>query len=298
MFRNLKSGLNNLLGKITKKKLSPEEIDSFFDDLQLILLENDVAYEVTERIREMLKTRLSDMEVPRFDDAGKFVKEALYNVLDEILSEAGSLDFMKHVKSSGVKPYKVMFLGVNGVGKTTTIAKMAYLFKNKGFKVLLACADTFRAGAIEQLQIHASKVGVPVISQEYGADPAAVAFDAVEHARSKGFDIVFIDTAGRQHSNVNLMEELRKIARVIEPDFNILVVDSLAGNDALTQAIEFNSSVGVDGVIFTKVDADVKGGAILSVAASIKKPILYIGVGQGYGDLKTFDKEEYLKNIL
>ena len=298
MFRNLRSGLNNLLGRITRKRLSPKEIDIFFDDLQLILLENDVAYEVTEKIRLLLKDYLKDIEVSRFGDSGKLVRDALYNILDSLLSEAGSLDFLKYVMTSSKRPFTVLFLGVNGVGKTTTIAKMAFQFRRRGFKVLLACADTFRAGAIEQLRIHASKVGVPMVSQKYGSDPAAVAYDAVEHAVTKGFDTVFIDTAGRQHSNVNLMEELKKISKVVEPDFKVLVVDALAGNDAYVQAVEFDGSVGVDGVIFTKVDADAKGGAILSVATSIKKPILYLGVGQGYGDLKTFDKDEYLKSIL
>ena len=160
MFKNLKSGLNNLLGRITRKRLSPEEIDSFFDDLQLILLENDVAYDVTERIREMLKERLKDVEIPRFGDAGKVVREALYSVLGMILSEAGSLDLLEYVESIDKKPFTVLFLGVNGVGKTTTIAKLSYLFKNKGFKVILACADTFRAGAIEQLKIHLSLIHI------------------------------------------------------------------------------------------------------------------------------------------
>ena len=262
------------------------------------MLENDVAYEVTEYIGDALKRSLENIEISRFSDTSSLVKNTLYKVLSDILSIADSMDFLSYLIHSSKRPFSIMFLGVNGVGKTTTIAKIAYLLKRSKFKVILACADTFRAGAIEQLAIHAKKIGVPLVSQTYGADPAAVAFDAIEHAKAKGFDMVLIDTAGRQHSNVNLMEELKKISRVIEPDFNILVVDALSGNDAFNQAIEFSDKIGVDGIIFTKVDADAKGGAIISVVSTIKKPVLYLGVGQEYSDLKRFDKEEFLNQLL
>ena len=298
MFRNLRSGLSKVVSKISKKKLRAEEIEDFFSDLQLILLENDVAYEVTEYIEIELKKSLENIEVSRFDDISILIKRTLYQILNNMLSAVDSIDFISYLKQHSKKPFSVIFLGVNGVGKTTTIAKMTYLLKKNKFKVVLACADTFRAGAIEQLKIHAKKIGVPMIFQRYGADPAAVAFDAVEHARTKGFDVVFIDTAGRQHSNVNLMEELKKISRVVEPDFKILIVDALSGNDAYNQAVEFNDKIGVDGVVFTKVDADAKGGAIISVVSATKKPVLYLGVGQSYDDLKRFDKEKFLNQIL
>ena len=188
-----------------------------------------------------------------------------------------------------------MFVGVNGVGKTTTLAKVAYRFKKNGFHPLLVCSDTFRAGAIEQLKIHADRLNLPFFSTDYGHDPAAVAYDAVAYAQARKYDVVLIDTAGRQYSNVNLMNELRKIARVNNPDNITLVLDALTGFDAYVQAKEFHDTVGFDTLIFTKVDADVKGGAILTVTHEFRKPVLYLGVGQSYEDLKLFKSDEIIK---
>jgi len=192
----------------------------------------------------------------------------------------------------------VMFVGVNGVGKTTTIAKIAHLLKKRGYKVVLACSDTHRAGAEEQLEKFASMLGLRMIKHPYGSDPAAVAFDAINYAKANDLDCVLIDTAGRMHSRKNLMEELRKIARVGEPDLVVFVGDSLTGNDAVNQAAEFSRYLRVDGVVLTKMDADAKGGAVLSVKYALNKPIYFVGVGQGLDDLVAFDAKWYVEHVL
>ena len=204
---------------------------------------------------------------------------------------------MKSIRR-GNRPFKILFVGINGTGKSLTIAKITRLLKASGFSVVLACSDTFRAGAIEQLAIHADRIGVKAVKQQYGADPAAVAYDTIEHAKARGLDVVIIDTAGRQHTNYNLMKELNKVKRVVEPDLTILVVDSLTGNDALVQAKAFQEHIGFDGVVLTKMDADAKGGAAISIVHQTKKPILFIGTGQGYRDLERFDGDGYVKTLL
>ena len=191
-----------------------------------------------------------------------------------------------------------MFVGINGTGKTTTIAKVAKFFQDKGYSVVLAGADTYRAGSIEQLEEHGKRLGIRVIKSTYGGDPAAVAYDAVSHAKAHGINIVLIDTAGRMQTNQNLMNELIKVKRVVKPDFTIFTVDSLIGNDAVMQAEEFNKAVGIDATILTKVDADVKGGSALSVTFVTQKPILFIGVGQSYKDLELFNPDKFVNMVL
>jgi fused signal recognition particle receptor len=190
------------------------------------------------------------------------------------------------------------FLGVNGTGKTTTIAKIAHYLKKNNISSVAAAADTFRAGALEQISIHMQNIGIRVIKHAYKSDPASVAFDAIQHAKAKNVDVVLIDTAGRQVSNKNLMSEMQKIVKVAEPDLILFIGDSLAGNDALTQAKEFNKSVGIDANILTKFDADAKGGAALSISYETKKPILFVGIGQGYDDLEPFNIQLFISNIL
>jgi fused signal recognition particle receptor len=192
----------------------------------------------------------------------------------------------------------MVFLGFNGSGKTTTIARIGYLLKKNGLSCVFAAADSWRAAAIEQLEEHGSKLGIEVIKHKYGADPAAVIFDAVKHARAKDMDVVLADTAGRSHSNVNLMDELKKIIRVNKPDLKILVLDALAGNDIYDQCKLFNDAVGVDALIITKADVYEKGGATLSASFTIKKPILYIGVGQEYENLERFDPDKMVEKLL
>ena len=196
------------------------------------------------------------------------------------------------------KPTSILFVGVNGTGKTTTLAKMAHRFINEGYTVVAAAGDTFRAGSIEQLEKHAERLGIRVIKQDYGADAAAIAFDAIQHANARHLDVVLIDSAGRMQTNKNLLEEMRKIVRVAEPDIKIFVGDALAGNDALTQARKFNEAIEIDGAILTKVDADPSGGAALSVAFVTGKPVVFVGVGQEYPDLQQFDPEWFAKKIV
>ncbi|MEM0056964.1 MAG: signal recognition particle-docking protein FtsY [Candidatus Geothermarchaeota archaeon] len=295
----LKNAFREFLNKLITKRLGDKEVTKLAEDLMYTLIQADVGYEVAEYICNRLQKELEGHVLRRFkDDPLEVSKKVLKSLIDESFKDADKMDLIEVLKSSAVRPFKILFLGVNGVGKTTTIAKLAYLLKNNGFKVLLSCADTFRAGAIEQLKFHAAKIGVPIITHTYGADPTAVAYDAVEYAKAKGYDIVMIDTAGRQHTNVPLVEEMKKLVRVIKPDMKVLVIDALTGNDAITQAKEFDASIGVDGVIFTKVDADARGGTLLSVAHVLKKPILYIGVGQRYEDLRRFNKDEFIRLIV
>ena len=196
------------------------------------------------------------------------------------------------------KPYVILFVGVNGAGKTTTLAKLIHFFLKNGLKVTVSASDTFRAASIEQLEIHTKNLGVEIIKHNYGADPAAVAFDAIKHAKSENTDLVLIDTAGRSDINKNLIDELKKVKRVSKPDLTIFVGDALTGNDAVNQARIFDTEVGIDATILSKADVDKKGGAVLSISYITKKPILFLGTGQGYDDLIPFDKEKTANFLL
>ncbi|MFC1698313.1 signal recognition particle-docking protein FtsY, partial [Nanoarchaeota archaeon] len=195
------------------------------------------------------------------------------------------------------KPFVICFVGVNGSGKTTSIAKFAHMLKENNFKSTIAASDTFRAAAIQQLEEHGKNLGIKVIKHDYGSDAAAVAFDAVKYAEAKELDVVLIDTAGRLHSNVNLMDEMKKIVRVAQPDFKIFVGESITGNDCVEQAKKFNEASELNGIILSKADIDEKGGAAISISYVTGKPILYLGVGQEYGDLEPFDKDKLLESI-
>jgi len=190
-----------------------------------------------------------------------------------------------------------MFVGVNGTGKTTAIARIVHRLKGMKKSSVIAASDTFRAGAIEQLEKHATRLGVKLIKHQAGSDPAAIAYDAIEHAKARKKDVVLIDTAGRMQTNVNLMDEMKKIKRVAKPDMIIFVGDSLAGNDAIEQAIKFNDAVQIDAAILTKIDADAKGGAALSIAHAVGKPILFVGIGQEYDDLVPFNPEWMVQRL-
>jgi fused signal recognition particle receptor len=196
------------------------------------------------------------------------------------------------------RPYVIMFVGINGTGKTTCIAKITRILQKNSLSVLLASGDTYRAGAIEQLEEHSRRLNVKVIKHQYGSDAAAVGYDAVQHAKARGIDAVLIDTAGRMQTNRNLMDELTKIKRVVQPDLTLMILDSLIGNDATEQALSFNKAVGFDAVILTKVDADAKGGSSLSVSYLTGKPVIYVGVGQGYDDLQSFDAGWFAEKLL
>jgi len=226
----------------------------------------------------------------------KGVEAALRDAITKALS-VPPIDFFQLVEK-GPRPFVVMFVGVNGTGKTTTIAKLAYHLQKKGYTTVVAAADTFRAGAIEQLEKHAEKVGFKLIKHSPGADPAAVAFDAVEHAQARGRDVVLIDTAGRMQTNQNLMDQMKKIKRVAKPNLTLYIGDALAGNDAIEQAKQFHEAVGIDGIVLTKIDADAKGGAALSMAKTIGKPVVFVNLGQEYEDIRPFDTKWMVDRIL
>jgi len=300
VFEKLRKGLSSAVNKIVVTELKAEKLRPILDDFRLNLIENDVAVPVAYHITEELEKRLDGVEVKRLGDRKELVKDTLHEILIEILTTKEEINLVENVeqKRQMKEPYTILFVGINGTGKTTSIAKVAQFLMKKGYSVVLSCSDTYRAGSIEQLEEHSRKLGVRMIKHEYGADPAAVAYDAISHAQSRGINVVLIDTAGRIQTDRNLMSELSKIKRVVNPDLTVLVVDALIGNDAVMQAEEFHNSVGIDGTILTKVDADVKGGASLSVAHVTGKPIIFIGVGQNYGDLEAFEPEQFTQMIL
>lgn len=262
-----------------------KNLDDILWELELALLEGDVAKPVAEKICQDLK-----------ESNEKDLRVALRKSLLKILS-VPSFDLVEKAKNAD-KPFKILFLGPNGAGKTLTLAKIAYLFKQNGMTSIFAASDTFRAASIEQLEEHGRRLGVKVIKHSYGADPAAVAFDAVKSAKARGIDCVLIDTAGRQETNRNLIEELKKINRVVQPDLRIYVDEALAGNVLPERALAFKEAVGLDGVILTKMDADVKGGGAISISYVTGVPVLYLGTGQNYEDLKKFDPDEVVSKIL
>lgn len=300
MFEKLKSGFKGLVTKVTTIELKPENLQPILSDFKMNLAENDVAFPVADRICDELEKRLMGVQVKRLDDRKKIVEENLRQVLLEVMLTNTKIDLLSKVKEKSQKnePYVVLFVGINGTGKTTTIAKVAQFLRNKSYSVVLAGSDTYRAGSIEQLEEHARRLGMRLIKHSYGADPAAVAYDAISHAQAHGINVVLIDTAGRMQTNQNLMNELAKVKRVVRPDLTVLTLDSLIGNDAVMQAEEFHKSIGVDATILTKVDADVKGGSALSVTYVTQKPILFIGVGQTYKDLELFNPEKFVNMIL
>jgi len=274
--------------------LSDEKLDDLLWDLEVGLLESDVAYSVIDSIKKDIKEELKNISINK-REISETIENVLKNAISHVL-KSNELDFLEFIKKKD-KPVVIMFIGVNGSGKTLSIGKIATMLKNKGISCVMAAGDTFRAGAIEQLSIHAENVGCKIIKHGAGADPAAVAFDAIEHAKAKHKDVVLLDTAGRVQTNINLMDEMAKIKRVAKPDLIIFVGDALSGNDAVEQAKRFNEIVGIDGVILTKVDTDAKGGSALSVAYTIGKPLLFVGIGQGYEDQIPFESEWMLGNI-
>jgi len=278
---------------ISKKELSEKQFDDLFFELEVVLMENNVAVEVIEKIKQDLKQELVEKPILR-----RKVKDIIIETLKKSLDELFDVDKINLVeKAKEKKPFIICFVGINGSGKTTTIAKICKLLQKNNLSCVLAAADTFRAASIEQLQIHADKLGVRMIKHDYGSDSAAVAYDAIKYAQAKKKDVVLIDTAGRLHSNVNLMDEVKKLVRVAKPDLTLFVGESITGNDCVEQAKKFNEIIGIDGIILTKSDVDEKGGAAISVSYVTKKPILYLGTGQEYDDLKEFDPELIISGI-
>jgi fused signal recognition particle receptor len=300
MFDRLKQAFASVTSAVREKELSDAQLDQIVFDFQLSLTESDVAQSVAEALTTEVQKSLAGVRVDRSADPSEVVGERLAQVLKAAFVKAGTVDLLENIgeKRKTGEPYSILFLGINGTGKTTTVAKVANLLKKNGLSVVCAAGDTHRPGAIEQLTEHADRLSVKVVSQRYGADPAAVGRDGVLYAKSHHTDCLLIDSAGRMQTNQNLMEEMSKIVRVVKPDFRIFVADALTGNDAVSQAELFNQHVGFDGAILTKADADVRGGAALSIVYSTGKPVLYLGVGQGYGDLQPFDSQKFLDSLL
>ncbi len=275
--------------------IDEKDVDSIYLGIKSALLENNAAISVLDKIHEDLKIELIGKSVSMLNSR-KQVEEAVRNSIKDILIDYDIEEFISKVKSK--KPFVILIIGVNGAGKTTTIAKLCNFFIEKKIKPVIAAADTFRAASIEQIEVHAKRLRVEVVKHTYGADPAAVAFDAVKHAVSDKDDVVLIDTAGRSDINKNLIEELKKVKRVSKPDMTIFIGDALTGNDVVKQAEIFDKEIGIDFNILSKADVDKKGGAVLSISYVTKKPILFLGTGQEYKDLIPFDKVRTAEFIL
>ena len=300
MFDRLRAQFSNLYDRIAKSELKGKDLDNILDEFQLSLIENDVAVTAADFISNELREKLKDVQFARFTDQRARVKVILQDVLLSLLQRAGQLDIFALIdkKKSVGEPAVLVFIGINGTGKTTSIAKLAHVLQKRGRTVILAASDTYRSGSIEQLEEHARRIGVRVIKHQYGADPAAVAFDAVNYAKAHRINAVLIDTAGRMQNNKNLLEEMRKIVRVTGPDLTILVVDALTGNDAVEQGKVFSEAVKIDGIILAKLDADVKGGSAISLSYIMGKPVAMVGTGQKYDDLELFQAEAIVKNLI
>ena len=289
-FKKIFSGIN-------KVKISEEEFEAYKEELEMILLENNVALEVSDKIIEQLKESIVGKEFLKKEIEGQ-IKESLKDIIYKILIEPFDLiEKIKDKRLSEHKPYVILFCGINGTGKTTSIAKFGNLLKEKKISCVFAAGDTFRAASIEQLKKHGSKLGIEVIAHEYGSDPASVGFDAIKYAEKNHLDAVLIDTAGRMHTEKNLMAQIEKIAKVCNPDTKIFVGESITGNDIIEQIKTFNQSVKIDGIILSKADIDEKGGTALSVGYTTEKPILYLGTGQEYKDLQKFDKNKFVESL-
>jgi fused signal recognition particle receptor len=300
LFEKLRSNLDSIVEKISRTELTGKDIEQLLEELKATLAQNDVAYPVAERICDGIRERAATVQVSRLSDRRQPVKSIVCEVLLDLLKGSGESSFFEKIdaKKQVHEPAIVVFVGINGTGKTTTIAKIAYLLKKRGYSLVIACGDTYRTGSIEQLEEHARRIGVKTIKHTYGADAAAVAFDSINHARANGINVVLIDTAGRMQTKRNLLDEMKKIVRVASPDFVMLVVDSLTGNDAVEQGRSFSESVRIDGVTLTKLDADARGGSAISLAAETGKPVIFAGTGQSYDDLISFDPATMVERII
>jgi len=278
-----------------KIKLSEADLDPVIKDLHINLIESDVALETADKICSNIKSKLVEKEIEK-DKLDSFIRSGIKEALLDILKK-NEMNFMEYCKNLK-KPIKIVFFGINGTGKTTTIAKLGnFLTMNKKTVVFVA-GDTFRAGAIEQISVHAEKLNIKLIKPDkQGSDATAVIYNGVEYAKAHYIDFVLADTAGRMQTNKNLIEEMKKICRVIKPDLKIFIADALTGNDSIEQAREFNKEIGIDAVILSKMDV-AKGGCALSIANEIQKPIIFIGTGQNYSDIKEFNAEWFVDNIV
>lgn len=275
--------------------ISAKDIDESLSDLEIGLLESDVAFSATDAILTRVRDDLTGSKRKIGTSVDAIIISALSDALLSVLGDG--VDILEFI-ASREKPVKILFTGVNGTGKTTSVAKVAHFLTKNGLKVAIGAGDTFRAGAIEQIDVHGQRLGIKVIQHQDGSDPSAVLYDTVQYAKAHGVDVVLGDTAGRFHNRVNLMNQLSKIRRVIQPDLIVYVDEAVAGNDAVIRAEEFAKSVGMDAVMLTKVDMDPKGGAAISIAYAVGKPLLFIGTGQGYDDIMAFDPKVIVADLL
>ena len=299
----LKLSLSTKVKKVFSSaiRLNEREIDDFLEQIRISLLQSDVSFDVTETIVADMKSRLAEADIDSKNMAAgllRVVKGALADVLARSKQGVDIYSYVAERIRSNSLPVKMLFIGSNGTGKTTTIGKIAYRLKAGGVSCVMSASDTFRAAAIEQTEYHANRIGVPVIKSRYGADPASIAFDAIAYAKAHGIAVVLMDSAGRQETNKSLMEEVKKMVRVTKPNLKIFVGESITGNSLLSQVSEFNAAVGLDGVILTKLDCDAKGGNTLSILGETEVPVLYFGTGEGYSDLMAYDPEFIVGNIV
>ncbi len=288
--------LEQVVSEESGRRIKAKVLDRYLYDLEIALLEADVALPVVSEITKTLEEELMGKRIRREVNFKAGMWHALSRSLNRVLT-VPSIELLDFVQKNE-KPVVLMFVGVNGTGKTTAIAKLAHLFQSHGLTCVLAAADTFRAGAIEQLEEHAERLGCKIIRHRAGSDPSAVAYDAVEHAKARSRDVVLVDTAGRMQTKANLMDQMKKMKRVSKPDLVLFVGDALTGNDAVEQAKGFDEAVGIDGVILTKIDADARGGAAMSIAHAVNKPILFLSTGQGYEDLIPFKPTWMVERLL
>ncbi len=281
--------------QITEVTIEEDDIAGVLDELKIGLMENDVALDVAEKICGDIEKNMTGKSVRR-SKIGDAIKESMRKSVSEILAQ-DDVNVVDFVNKHG-RPVLIIFTGFNGAGKTTTLARVGKYLKDRGVSCVFAAGDSFRAASIEQIQVHGDRLGIKVIKHGYGADSAAVIFDAMKYAIAHSIDVVLADTAGRTHANANLMDELKKVCRVNKPAMKILVLDSLTGNDIVQQAQRFDEAVGIDAVVFTKVDVYERGGAILSASHTIKKPILFLGTGQDYDNLEKFDSKKIVDMLL
>ena len=277
-------------------EISEKDVKDLLWELELSLLEADVEQETAKEICGNISGSIVGKKVGR-KELDSFLGNEIKKILQEIM-QTDYIDLIEAIERKAKKPFVILFLGPNGAGKTTSIAKVTHMLQGKGKKVILAAADTFRAASIEQLEIHAQRLGVRVVKHKYGADPAAVAYDAVQAAAARGVDVVLIDSAGRQETNKNLMRELEKICRVAKPDLKIFIGEALAGQAMLRQASEFEKELGIDGFILTKIDTDAKGGTTISLLYRLHKPVMFVGTGQEYKDLLEFSPAYIIDRIV
>jgi fused signal recognition particle receptor len=293
-----KTFFQKITSKINKIQISEKDFDVYSEELEMLLLENNVALEVAEKMIKELREKVVGKEILK-KEIEEEIKDAFRDIIEEILIQPFDISekIREKISDQSKEPYVILFCGINGSGKTTTIAKIADALTKKKISCVIAASDTFRAASIEQIKEHAEKIGVKVVSNDYGSDPASVAFDAVKYAKKNSIDCVLVDTAGRMHTAKNLLKEIEKISKVCKPDLKIFVGESITGNDAIEQVKSFNWAIGIDGIVLTKADIDEKGGTALSVGYVTKKPILYLGTGQTYSSIEPFNKQKFIERL-